>query len=139
MDHSSVRNIALPDQVLTVVGDRPMIVPRDRTNTVAKGDLNEPDAPAAEQLSADPRDQFFYHIQGQNQQRYLALARGGEYYRYYCNRPNLDKAHRLIAQLQQRGKPAIATPDESGYLVWIHEAATQQAIPWPTPAASARG
>lgn len=77
-------------------------------------------------------DHALYHIQGVDQQRCLALVVEGEYYRYYRNRPNLDKARWLVQQLQRQGKKSIATWDDSGYVVWVHESEPpQRAIPWP--------
>lgn len=83
-------------------------------------------------LSTAIEDHTLYHIQGANQQQCLALAVEGEYYRYYRYRPNIDKARGLVQQLQQQGKKAIATVDDSGYVVWVRESEPpQQAAPWP--------
>lgn len=72
-----------------------------------------------------------YHIQRANQQYCLAVAVAGDYYRYYRRRPSADKAQGVVQQLQQQGKQAIATLDDVGYVVWIHESEPpQQAVPW---------
>ncbi|MGG6237576.1 hypothetical protein ACQ4N7_02965 [Nodosilinea sp. AN01ver1] len=105
----------------------------------------KPDPQAS--TSAEPRlrptaleDHTLYHIQGANQQQCLALAVEGEYYRYYRNRPDVDKAQRLVQQLQQQGKKAIATLDDSGYVVWVQESEPpQQAVPWPHLAIAHQG
>ena len=91
-----------------------------------------PDAPAKAELTSSPIDEHvLYHIQGADQCRSLALAIEGEYYRYYRNRPDLDKARRLVQQLHQQGKRALATWDDNGYVVWIHQPERpQQAVPW---------
>ncbi len=86
----------------------------------------------AELLSSTMDEHALYHIQGTDQRHCLALAVEGEYYRYYRNRPNLDKAQALVQQLQRQGKRALATWDDSGYVVWVHQPEQpQQAIPWP--------
>ncbi|MEA5451073.1 hypothetical protein VB780_21015 [Leptolyngbya sp. CCNP1308] len=83
-------------------------------------------------LSTAIDEHALYHIQGVDQRRCLALAVEGEYYRYYRNRPDLDKAWALVQQLQQQGKSAIATWDGNGYVVWVHQPERpQQIIPWP--------
>ncbi|MBW4459461.1 MAG: hypothetical protein KME47_04360 [Nodosilinea sp. WJT8-NPBG4] len=91
-----------------------------------------PDAPAKAELASSPIDEHvLYHIQGADQCRSLALAIEGEYYRYYRNRPDLDKARRLVQQLHQQGKRAVATWDDNGYVVWVHQPERpQQAVPW---------
>ncbi|MBW4482306.1 MAG: hypothetical protein KME14_07170 [Tildeniella torsiva UHER 1998/13D] len=72
------------------------------------------------------------HIQGADQCRCLALAVGGKYYRHYRNRPDIDRAWALVQQLQRQGKPAIATWDGNGYVVWVHQPERpQQIFPWP--------
>lgn len=83
-------------------------------------------------LSTAIDEHALYHIQGADRCRCLALAVEGEYYRYYRNRPDVDKARALVQHLQQRGKPAIATWDGNGYVVWVHQPERpQQIIPWP--------
>ncbi|MBD2234033.1 hypothetical protein [Phormidium tenue] len=91
-----------------------------------------PDVQANGELMSSPMDeQVLYHIQGADQCRSLALAIEGEYYRYYRNRPDLDKARTLVQQLHQQGKRALATWDDNGYVVWIHQSERpQQAVPW---------
>ncbi len=91
-----------------------------------------PDFQAQAELISSPMDeQVLYHIQGADQCRSLALAIEGEYYRYYRNRPNLDKARTLMQQLHQQGKRALATQDDNGYVVWVHQLERpQQAVPW---------
>lgn len=83
-------------------------------------------------LSTALDEHALYHIQGADQCRCLALAVEGEYYRYYRNRPDLDKARTLVQQLQQQGRPALATSNDNGYVVWVHQPERpQQIIPWP--------
>lgn len=91
-----------------------------------------PDAPAKVELTSSPIDEHvLYHIQGADQCRSLALAIEGEYYRYYRTRPDLDKARLLVQQLHQQGKRALATWDDNGYVVWVHQPERpQQAVPW---------
>ena len=91
-----------------------------------------PNAQTKAELMSSPMDEHaLYHIQGADQCRSLALAIEGEYYRYYRNRPNLDKARSLVQQLHQQGKRALATWDDKGYVVWVHHAERpQQAVPW---------
>lgn len=94
-------------------------------------------APSDDQAEVNPLssaidDHALYHIQGVDQRRWLALAVEGEYYRYYRNRPDLDRARSLVQQLQQQGKRALATWDDSGYVVWVHQPERpQRAVPWP--------
>ncbi len=97
----------------------------------------ESDAEAGE-LLAIPIDQHsLYHLEGGDQNCCLALAVEGEYYSYYRSRPNLDRARSLVQYLQRRGQQAIATWDDSGYVVWVHRpSAARHATPWPAPAAS---
>jgi hypothetical protein len=91
-----------------------------------------PDAQAKAELMSSPTDEHaLYHIQGADQCRSLALVVEGEYYRYYRNRPDLDKARRLVQQLHQQGKRALATWDDNGYVVWVHQSERpQQVVPW---------
>ncbi|MBD1915791.1 MULTISPECIES: hypothetical protein [Cyanophyceae] len=91
-----------------------------------------PNTQTKAELMSSPMDEHaLYHIQGADQCRSLALAIEGEYYRYYRNRPNLDKARSLVQQLHQQGKRALATWDDKGYVVWVHHAERpQQAVPW---------
>lgn len=91
-----------------------------------------PDAPAkAEPRSSPIDDHALYHIQGADQCRSLALAIEGEYYRYYRNRPDFNKAQTLVQHLHQQGKRALATWDDNGYVVWVHQPERpQQAVPW---------
>lgn len=91
-----------------------------------------PDAQAKAELVSSPMDEHvFYHIQGADQCRSLALAIEGEYYRYYRNRPDLDTARTLVQQLHQQGKRALATWDDNGYVIWVHQPERpQQAVPW---------
>ncbi|MBD2106657.1 hypothetical protein [Nodosilinea sp. FACHB-13] len=91
-----------------------------------------PDAQAKVELTSSPMNEHaLYHIQGADQCRSLALAVEGEYYRYYRNRPDLDKAQMLVQQLQQQGKRALTTMDDNGYVVWVHQPERpQQAVPW---------
>ncbi len=85
----------------------------------------------AELLSSSMDEHRLYHIQGADRCRCFALAVEGEYYRYYRNCPNLDKTQALIKQLRRQGKAALATRDDSGYVVWVHQPEQpQQAIPW---------
>lgn len=92
-----------------------------------------PENQSASELPSSTIDEHrLYHIQGADQCRCLALAVEGEYYRYYRNRPSLAKAQALVQQLQQQGKRALATRDDSGYVVWVHQPEQpQQAVPWP--------
>jgi hypothetical protein len=83
-------------------------------------------APAAvlteDSLQAIPiHDHPLYHLVATNQNRCIGLAVEGEYYRYYRNRPSLDKARSLVRHLKQQGKRSIATWDDAGYVVWVHE------------------
>lgn len=85
----------------------------------------------AKLISSPIDDHALYHIQGADQCRSLALAVEGEYYRYYRNRPDLGKAQTLVQQLHQQGKRALATWDDNGYVVWVHQPERpQQAVPW---------
>ncbi|PSN13024.1 hypothetical protein C7293_17670 [filamentous cyanobacterium CCT1] len=157
----SQRHQSLLDEVLKAAGDRPLVDPSDIDYAVAKPEaaatpLAETERPTvtldwsslvqgtaqsnpqastpaeAGILSTTLEDHALYHIQGANQQQCLALAVEGEYYRYYRNRPDVDKAQRLVQQLQLQGKKAIATVDDSGYIVWVRESEPpQQAVPWP--------
>lgn len=92
----------------------------------------------AGEMLAVPMDQHsLYHLEGSDQNCCLALAVEGEYYSYYRSRPNLDRARSLVQYLQRRGQQAIATWDDSGYMVWVHRpSAARHATPWPDPAAS---
>jgi len=100
-------------------------------NTSAATNPEEPAPREAGLLPTALDDHNLYHIQGVDQGHCLALALEGNYYRYYRNRPNLDKARGLVQQLQQQGKKAIATWDDSGYVVWVHEPEPpQQVMPW---------
>jgi hypothetical protein len=89
-------------------------------------------------LLAIPIDQHsLYHLEGGGQNCCLALAVEGEYYSYYRRRPNLDRARSLVQHLQRRGQQAIATWDDSGYIVWVYRpSAARHATPWPALAAS---
>jgi hypothetical protein len=73
-----------------------------------------------------------YQIREVDQHQCLALKMGDEYYRYYRQRPSLDRTQALVQQLQRRGKRAIATHDGSGYVVWVHQPNPINPIaPWP--------
>jgi hypothetical protein len=157
----SQRRQSLLDEVIEATSDRPLVDPADidyasaQTDTEAAS-LAETERPTptldwasllqgtaktnpqdmasaeVELLSTTIEDHALYHIQGANQHHCLALAIQGEYYRYYRSRPSLDKAQGLVQQLQQQGKKAIATLNDSGYVIWVHESEPpQQAIPWP--------
>lgn len=91
-----------------------------------------PNAQAETELTSRSIDEHaLYHIQGADHCCSLALAIEGEYYRYYRNRPDLDKAQTLIQQLRQQGRRALATQDDNGYVVWVHQLERpQQAVPW---------
>ncbi|MGB3308499.1 MAG: hypothetical protein WBG32_03420 [Nodosilinea sp.] len=155
------RSQGLLDEVLEATSDRPLVDPTDMDYASAQSDTaaaspaepepltstldwasllqttatTNPQDPASAEvglLSTTLEDHDLYHIQGANQHRCLALAIQGEYYRYYRNRPDVDKARGVVQQLQLQGKKAIATLDNSGYVVWVHESEPpQQATPWP--------
>lgn len=157
----SQRRQSILDEVLETASERPLVDPTDIDYAVAKPDaevasLAETERPTVTLdwssllqgpaktnpqdsaptdtglLSTALADHALYHIQGANQQQCLALAVEGEYYRYYRYRPDIDKARRLVQQLQQQGKKAIATVDDSGYVVWVRESEPpQQVVPWP--------
>ena len=95
-------------------------------------------APETREMLAIPIDQqSLYHLDGGDQNCCLAVAVEGEYYSFYRSRPNLDRARSLVQYLQRRGQQAIATWDDSGYVVWVHRpSAAPYATPWPAPAAS---
>ncbi|WOD37640.1 hypothetical protein [Nodosilinea sp. E11] len=99
-----------------------------------------PDQPAAvevELLATPIEGHRFYHIQSGDQHRCLAVANGGEYFRYYRHRPDLDKARSLVQELQRRGQRSMTTCDDHGYVVWVHwPNAAAQARPWPELAVS---
>ncbi|PSR17454.1 hypothetical protein C8255_12560 [filamentous cyanobacterium CCP3] len=164
----SQRHQSLLDEVLKTAGDRPLVNPTDIDYAVAKTDTDPPLAEAerptvtldwsglmqgtaeahpqaltpadARLLSTTLDDHALYRIQGDNQQQCLALAVEGEYYRYYRNRPDVNKAQQLVQQLQRQGKKAIATIDDSGYIVWVRESEPpQQAVPWPELAIAHQG
>ncbi len=164
----SQRHQSLLDEVLKTASDRPLD-PADIDYAVAQTDaetapLAESERPTAildwssllqgsaqtkpqdlapadaGLLSTALEDHALYHIQGANQQQCLALAVEGEYYRYYRNRPDIDKARGLVQQLEQQGKKAIATVDDNGYVVWVRESEQpQQAVPWPGLAIAHQG
>lgn len=71
-------------------------------------------------------------ILGADQQYCLALKMGDEYYRFYRQRPSLDRTQTLVQQLQRRGQRAIATRDGNGYVVWVHQPdPITPSHPWP--------
>ncbi|WP_155523645.1 hypothetical protein [Nodosilinea nodulosa] len=155
----SQRRQSLLDQALESAPDRPLVDPADIDHasaeasgavaqsaaqpastldwssllqTAAKTESGEPASAAAGLISTTIDAHVLCHIQGVDQQRCLALAVEGEYYRYYRNRPSLDKARGLVQQLQRQGKKAIATWDDIGYVVWVHESEPpRQTVPWP--------
>ena len=164
----SQRRQSLLDEVLNAADDRPLVDPTDIDYAVAKpetaaplGETERPtvtldwssllqgtaktspqdSAPAdAGLLSTTLEDHALYHIRGANQQQCLALAVEGEYYCFYRHRPDVDKAQRLVQQLQKQGQKAIATVDDSGYIVWVRESEPpQQAVPWPELAIAHQG
>ncbi len=100
--------------------------------------VSEESEPEAGEMLTIPIDQqSLYHLEGSDQNSCLALAVEGEYYSYYRSRPNLDKARSLVQYLQRRGQQAIATWDDSGYVVWVHRpTGAVQATPWTAPVAS---
>ncbi|MGB3137965.1 MAG: hypothetical protein WBG38_15610 [Nodosilinea sp.] len=150
------RRQSMLDEVLEATSERPLVDPADMdyasvspakvarfpeadTSTLDWSSLLADSSTSSETLdlediealSTATEDHALYHVQGADQQRYLALAVEGEYYRYYRNRPTLDKANSLVQQLQQQGKKSIATLDDDVYVVWVQETEPpQQAIPW---------
>lgn len=100
-------------------------------------DLEPEPGPEAREMLAIPIDQqSLYHLDGGDQNCCLAVAVEGEYYSFYRSRPNLDRARSLVQYLQRRGRQAIATWDDSGYVVWVHRpSAARHATPWPALAA----
>ncbi|TVQ11746.1 MAG: hypothetical protein EA368_05030 [Leptolyngbya sp. DLM2.Bin27] len=99
--------------------------------------LAQAEALSASTMAIDHK--ALYQLQAADQQRCLALAVEGEYYRYYRHRPSLDQARSLVQHLHQRGQRSIATlattPDETSgdadYVVWVQQtSAVDQATPW---------
>lgn len=62
-------------------------------------------------------------LRGRDQQQYLALRVGQDYYTFYRQRSSLQQATCLVAQWQRRGYAALAThdaaPEKSTYAVWV--------------------
>ncbi len=107
----------------------------DWTELVRPVASDEP-ALAAAVLSTPMDAHQIYQIREVNQHHCLALKIGDEYYRFYRQRPSLDRAQILVQQLQRRGQGAIATRDGSGYVVWIHQPDPINPIaPWPVKTA----
>ncbi|MBE9159705.1 hypothetical protein IQ265_23125 [Nodosilinea sp. LEGE 06152] len=157
----SQRRQSLLNEVLEAASDRPLVDPTDIDYAVAtpgaeaappaeterptvaldwssllqgtaKTSPPDSDPTDAGLLSTALEDHALYHIQGANQQQCLALAVEGAYYRYYRSRPDVDKAQKLVQQLQQQGKQVIATVDDNSYVVWVRESESpQQVVPWP--------
>ncbi|MBE9138541.1 hypothetical protein IQ254_15305 [Nodosilinea sp. LEGE 07088] len=103
----------------TVVGDAVASQPLDWSSLLSA----TPAAMTAEDsLQVTPiNDHPLHHLVSTSQSRCLGLAVEGEYYRYYRNRPSLDKARSLVRHLTQQGKQSMATWDDAGYVVWVHE------------------
>jgi len=78
-----------------------------------------PALPPQKVLSMPLENHRLYHLQGADQQRYLAIQVEGHYYSYYRRRPTLDKAQTLAEPLQQQGQSILITEDEVGYTVWV--------------------
>ncbi|HSM83631.1 MAG TPA: hypothetical protein VLS96_18230 [Nodosilinea sp.] len=150
----SQRRQGLLDQALTETGDERPLTPTlevDPTvGVLAETKSGESAAsaldwatlvqPRAEQeppltegglLSTPMGSHPIYHIHGADQSRSLALQMEGDYYRFYRQRPSLEKARQLVQRLQQQGQKAVVTSDDGGYVVWIHPAEPPaEAQPW---------
>lgn len=138
-DQTALGGDRLPANPLDTVDSTDLAVVSDKTVSIAAAldwasllHTTSENHAESDLLSSAMDEHALYHIQGADQCRCLALAVEGEYYRYYRNRPDLDRARALVQQLQRQGKRALATWDDTGYVVWMHQPEQpQQIIPWP--------
>lgn len=92
----------------------------------------EEPALAAAVLSTPTEAHQICQIREVSQHHCLALKMGNEYYRFYRQRPSLERTQALVQQLQRQGQRAIATRDGSGYVVWVHQPDPIHPVsPWP--------
>ncbi|NJL46878.1 MAG: hypothetical protein HC929_04425 [Leptolyngbyaceae cyanobacterium SM2_5_2] len=110
--------------------------------TSASAEGVEADTQAPQSVPSMPlKHHRLHHLQGANQERYLAIQVEGHHYSYYRRRPTLEKAQALANQLQQQGQLVITTEDEAGYTVWVRWVKPIAVTPptlitsgWPDPA-----